>query len=89
MILRFALLLLLCSASLPLLAREVRQAGANGDGSCPTRHTLAEQDAGTGERRNERRGGTTPAKESPRPGGNTENGARAPRWHSFLPGMFR
>ncbi|MEZ0470846.1 hypothetical protein [Luteimonas salinilitoris] len=91
MLLRFALLLLLCSASLPLLAREVRQAGANGDGGCPT-STLAEEDAGTSAPRGERPGATTPAAKegaTGAPGGNTENNVRAPRWHSFLPGMFR
>lgn len=89
MILRFALLLLLCSASLPLLAREVRQAGANGDGGCPTR--LAEEDARTGDSHGKGRGAATPAAKegATAPGGNTENGVRAPRWHSFLPGMFR
>lgn len=90
MLLRFALLLLLCSASLPLLAREVRQAGANGDGGCPA--ATAEKNAGPGDSRGERAGNAKPAVEeraAPASGGNTENSVRGPRWHSFLPGMFR
>ncbi|WP_187775708.1 hypothetical protein [Luteimonas suaedae] len=91
MVLRFALLLLLCSASLPLLAREVRQAGANGDGGCPT-STVPEEDAGTSVPRGERPGTTAPAakeRATGAAGGSTENSVRPPRWHSFLPGMFR
>ncbi|NZA25392.1 hypothetical protein H0E84_03275 [Luteimonas sp. SJ-92] len=88
MIVRIALLLLLCSTSLPLMAREVRQASPNGDGPCPT---AAEKEAAeAGNRNGDRRG--TPAAAGERaaaPGGNTDNSVRAPRWHSFLPGMFR
>ncbi|MDH5823056.1 hypothetical protein QFW77_08650 [Luteimonas sp. RD2P54] len=88
MTLRIALLLLLCSASLPLMAREVRQAGPNGDGACPT---AAERKAAeTGARSGERT--APPAANGERgtaAGGNPESTVRNPRWHSFLPGMFR
>jgi hypothetical protein len=84
---RLAICLLLLGASLPLAARDVRQSGANGDGgSCP--EVLAADEAATPARGAARR---VPANAGDRPAvrGGDSQGVRPPRWHSFLPGMFR
>lgn len=93
MISRIALILLLCSASLPSMAREVRQAGANGDGGCPSALSSS-QDRGESVRPSggQRRADVDPMSRDRPPSdaqGGTENGVRGPRMHSFLPGMFR
>lgn len=88
MTLRIALLLLLCSASLPLVAREVRQAGPNGNGSCPT-ETESQADETVADGREHRGTSAAPAERPAKPGGTGEAAVRNPRWHSFLPGMFR
>lgn len=70
--------------------REVRHAGANGDGgSCPE----SVEDATLPARKPARRAAPAPVKAKPagtsfRSGGD-DTGRMAPRWHSFLPGMFR
>jgi hypothetical protein len=93
MSIRLALTLLLLCASLPLAARDIRMMGANGDGggSCqddavaqdddtvrpasakPTTHVVKPVKAKPGERR----------------ASDSVGDIRPPRWHSFLPGMFR
>lgn len=86
MIIRFATLLLLCSASLPLLANEGHPA-PDGEGECPsTMHespgasaTRDEADATPGET------GSQSAREE----GDAESSGRGPRMHNLLPGMFR
>ena len=85
MLLRIALMLLLVSASLPLLAAEGRQ--APGRDGCP----VAEDDP-TNPRPAAERLPATPVEADDRTigaGRGGESGARMPRWHSFLPGMFR
>lgn len=85
---RLLVLLLLLTVSVPLLAREVKLAGANGDGACP--------DASAHEpvvvAREKARVSPVPAKAKAAPyrgGGEAGNTLRTPRWHSFVPGMFR
>lgn len=84
---RLAICLLLLCASLPLAARDLRQMGANGDGgSCP--EVLAADEAATPARGAARRGAGVPGDKPATRGGDTQS-VRPPRWHSFLPGMFR
>ena len=82
------LVLLLCCASSISLARDVQMHGANGDGgseACPDQAASA---AAT-KRAPVIRTGKAKAPASLRGGDSTDAGVRAPRWHSFLPGMFR
>ncbi len=85
---RTVVCLLLLGLSSVVNARDVRMHGPNGDGSAlvdsaaiaappPTKH-----DATT----------TVHARVKTPPlfrSGDDDGGSRAPRWHSFLPGMFR
>jgi hypothetical protein len=84
-------LLLLCISSI-VSARDVRLHGANGDGGACPEATPAPAVPAT----------TSPAKPTPatsrdkakapmlfRGGGDDDIGPHTPRWHSFLPGMFR
>lgn len=89
MIIRIAALLLLCHASLPILAGESRIRG-NGDCTPPAigmddgEHARpAEAHAGSADPRS---GDKEPAA---RRGGSAEGGMRGPRMHNLLPGMFR
>lgn len=88
----FAASALLCMAFVSTVAagpREVRQAGANGDGggTCPD-----VVDATTASDTHPPAAKRTPAskaKSAPMLRGGDDSAARSPRWHSFLPGMFR
>ncbi|HVR81578.1 MAG TPA: hypothetical protein VHF02_05805 [Luteimonas sp.] len=85
--LRYAMLmLLLCGASSIAIARDVQMHGANGDGgseACPeTIPAPAKRVAPAVSH------GKVKAPASLR-GGSDDVGSHAPRWHSFLPGMFR
>jgi hypothetical protein len=81
-------LLLLCVSAMAG-AHEVRMHGPNGDGGCSdakaTPATLATPPA--------KPAGATHAKAKTAPvfraGGDDDNSPHMPRWHSFLPGMFR
>lgn len=87
MTLRLALLLLLASASLPATAMEAHH--APGGENC---RNAADEDPTNPRPSAERSGGVaaeTPERTAAPRGGNAENGVRMPRWHSFLPGMFR
>jgi hypothetical protein len=82
------LMLLLCCASSISMARDVQLHGANGDGGsdvCPEQATPAS----TSKRAPVTRTGKAKAPASLRGGDSSDAGVRAPRWHSFLPGMFR
>lgn len=89
---RFPLFLLLLCASATASAREARLLGADGNGgSCPEiAAAVAEAEASTKPRAaaeaNASRGKTAKP-----PGARGSDGQRVqtPRWHSFLPGMFR
>ncbi|MGO1541459.1 MAG: hypothetical protein ACTHZI_01600 [Luteimonas sp.] len=90
MIIRIATLLLLCSASLPVLATEGR-ASVDGKGGCPT---VMGPDEGDGAHAAGVQGGDAESSSKdkasqPRRGGNAENSVRGPRMHNLLPGMFR
>ena len=88
---RTALCLLLVCACASIDAREMRLGGANGDGGgCPDLTAAATPDA-TAEKP---RATTQPVRAKPAKPATTRasaDGGRvsAPRWHSFLPGMFR
>ena len=82
------LVLLLCCASSISLARDVQMHGANGDGgseACPDQTAPAATPRRAPVTRTDK--AKTPA--SLRGGDSADAGVRAPRWHSFLPGMFR
>ena len=88
---RYLLLcLLLLSAGSMAGAREVRLHGPNGDGGCPDAATPATAGAPT-----KAAAPATTHADKIKPvitvrGGGDDNGvSHAPRWHSFLPGMFR
>jgi hypothetical protein len=84
---RFLVCLLMVFACLPVLAREVRLQSANGDGgTCPeaaAEAVVQPRDKG------KRAASAAPAKTKPSYRGDAGNGVRTPRWHSFVPGMFR
>jgi hypothetical protein len=88
---RLALCLLLTCASFAAGARDVRQAGANGDGgTCPEALSAAAMEEEAPARAEDKRDPAAGGKSTrARGGGGGNPGMRAPRWHSFLPGMFR
>lgn len=81
------LTLLLCTA-LPVAAHEVRMLSPNGGGDCPM---VQDDDAEAADDKvaGKRAGAATKAKAPARRGADGEATVRPPRWHSFLPGMFR
>ena len=85
---RICLCLLIVVASSTVAAREIKLSSAN-SGSCPEASSIARENI----RANPR--ATPPPREtkSVRPSVHSDasNGGRmqSPRWHSFLPGMFR
>ena len=88
MLLRLALALLLVSASAPSGARDLRQLGPGGDGgSCP--EAVAGEDAPDVVRSTDKRSPAPARPKSAVTRGGDSGSVRAPRWHSFLPGMFR
>ncbi len=92
MSLRLMTCLLLFCASLPVSARDVKMSGANGDGgTCPdlvaaNAHEPPAVAAGKPANAAARARSAKPAAGR---GAGDDNVIRAPRWHSFLPGMFR
>ncbi len=78
-------ILLIC-ASTNVAARDIRMQSANGEeGVCPTTEAEAPDDA-------KPVATPTPAKRVKQPTtvrGGDNNRTHGPRWHSFLPGMFR
>lgn len=83
---RIVLCLLIALASSIVAARDIKLSSANG-GSCPDSIAEAKESARTGVRK------ATPARETqakPAVGDAVGNERlQSPRWHSFLPGMFR
>ena len=80
-------LMLLC-VGLPAAARDVQMLSPNGGGDCPVAQgdeTEADDDKVAGKRV----GAAAKAKPPVRRGADGETAVRPPRWHSFLPGMFR
>ena len=88
---RTALCLLLVCACASIDAREMRLAGANGDGGgCPDLTAAATPDDTV----EKPRATSQPARAKPAKPATTRATGDAgrvstPRWHSFLPGMFR
>ena len=83
---------LLC-ASGQLMAMESRQMGPDGSGSCPESTATStdatdEVDADAAAAPARRTQKAKPAA-TPRASNGGGNRGNAPRWHSFLPGMFR
>lgn len=95
MSMRLALCLLLLCASFPLMARDVRMMSANGDsggGNCQDDSVARGEEASI--RPSPIKPAThvvKPAKAKPSVSRASDNlgDIRPPRWHSFLPGMFR
>ena len=85
---------LLC-ASGQLMATESRHMGPDGSGSCPETVAAgnevaedADPDAAAAPARRTQKT-AKPATNARSNGGSGGNRSTAPRWHSFLPGMFR
>jgi len=93
MSIRLALFLLLLCASLPLAARDMRMMSANGDGGGSCQDDVAAQDDDTVRPASAKpvTHAVKPVKAKPgvRRASDTIGDIRPPRWHSFLPGMFR
>lgn len=90
MILRLTLLLLLCGASLPLLASEGRMELPDGDPGCASVTGVDEREVSPGGVHGNDNEAVPKDKAAPAPrGGSPENGVRTPRMHNLLPGMFR
>jgi hypothetical protein len=88
---RTATCLLLLCASAMAGAHEVRMHGPNGDGGCnetkatpSVMQTPAAKPAGSSLSHAKTKAPTTF-----HAGGDDDNSPHMPRWHSFLPGMFR
>lgn len=83
--------LLLFCVTLPVAARDAKMSGANGDGgTCPDHLSAGIDDAAAV--RGDQRAAPAAATREKAPvsrGTESENAVRPPRWHSFLPGMFR
>lgn len=81
---------LLFAVAMPASAREVSKQGPNGNGgSCPGVAATVEVDAEV-VTTTKRDGAPVPARSKAAPmmrSGDSDN--ERPRWHSFLPGMFR
>lgn len=87
---RIAILILLCSASLPLFASEENVASPDGGGDCAS--VMAPEAPGDGpeiDRSREAEAAAGGKDSAERRGGNAENSLRGPRMHNLLPGMFR
>jgi len=93
MTIRFALFLLLLCASLPLAAaHEVRMLSAAGDGGgCTDSHAVQDDDSAqpAGSSAVPAAHTAKPVKAKPAVRHTGDVDVRPPRWHSFLPGMFR
>lgn len=92
---RFVLpaLLVLAFVSLPVAARTAPLASANGETSeCPDVPAAdADNDPAPANKAAAKRAGGAPATGKPRPSARSGDPlqVRGPRWHRFLPGMFR
>ena len=89
---RSVLCLLLLFVSATASAREARLEGANGDGGgCPEIAAAVAEAEGSSPVKQRATAPTTRAKATKPAGARASESQRvqAPRWHSFLPGMFR
>jgi hypothetical protein len=94
MSIRLALSLLLLCASLPLAAHDIRMLSANGGGSA----SGCQDDAAAQDDDTVRPASAKPSTQAVKPvkakpgvrrASDNIGDIRPPRWHSFLPGMFR
>jgi hypothetical protein len=89
---RYALCLLLLCTSAMVSARDVRMHGANGDGGACGEPASAPSAPMTTPAKPAAVAATSHAKVKTPPlfrGGDDDVTPHMPRWHSFLPGMFR
>ncbi len=91
---RIAACLLLVFLSAPVAARDIRLQGANGDGGrCPEVAAAADEAGGTNGKPHASNPAQAPRIKATKPvsahGESDSARIPAPRWHSFLPGMFR
>jgi hypothetical protein len=91
----FLLSIALLCASGQVLASESRQVGPDGDGNCPetvaTGNDVTDEldpDAAAAPARRAQKSKPAPASRASGGNGGVQR-SNAPRWHSFLPGMFR
>jgi len=94
MSIRLALSLLLLCASLPLAAHDIRMLSANGDsggGGCLDDATAQDDESVRPASAKPATHAVKPVKTKPavRRASDNIGDIRPPRWHSFLPGMFR
>lgn len=90
MSLRLVICLLLSCTSFQLMARDVRTLAANGGGGCSDDVAQADDTtASSGKRPAHAARPAMKSKASSARGGDNAGDVRPPRWHSFLPGMFR
>ncbi len=86
--LRSTVCILLLCASTTVMARDIRMQSHNGEeGTCPSAEAEAQDGAKPVSPR-----AATPAKRPNQPStvrGGDNTRTHGPRWHSFLPGMFR
>jgi len=84
---------LLCASGL-VMATESRQMGPDGSGSCPDSTSVNNDAADAADNDAAAAPAARRSNQKPKPtptvrGGNGGQRSNAPRWHSFLPGMFR
>lgn len=86
---RLIVCMLLLGACLPAAARTAT-AEAGTDAPCPPAASAPQTEPlPDGTRRAPAAGSASKARPAVNGGGETESPVRGPRWHSFLPGMFR
>ncbi len=91
---RYALCLLLLCATSMVNARDVRMHGADGDGgACPETAAAGALVTTASPARHAAPPSSVNRGKAKAPtlfrGGDEDSGSHTPRWHSFLPGMFR
>ena len=87
---RIALCLILICLCTAASAREMRQGAGSDDGSCPEiAAAVAEAEANAPISKPRGAAPAARTKSSKSSGARDTQRVQAPRWHSFLPGMFR
>jgi hypothetical protein len=88
---RYAFCLFLLCSSAMVSARDVRMHGANGDGGACAEPASATPGPATSAARPATTASSHATVTPPRVfrGGDDDSAPHMPRWHSFLPGMFR
>ena len=82
--------LLLALVSLPVAARTSSLSSANEDvASCPDAGAATDDQTDPANKSARVKRSSAPATTKPQVRGNDATPARAPRWHRFLPGMYR